>query len=116
MIDRDHNSAPFGETAGGRESRDLAAWRFEVGGDAYALLVWPDAGAARGLAGRLSLAEREVVQLIAAGLSNAGIAHRRCSSPRTVANQVASIFRKLRVHSRLELYALLARSARCDAK
>lgn len=116
MIDRDHNSAPSGKTAGGRESRDLVAWRFDVGGDAYALLVWPDAGAARRLTGRLSLAEREVVQLIATGSSNATIAQRRGSSPRTVANQVASIFRKLRVHSRLELYALLARSARSDAE
>jgi DNA-binding CsgD family transcriptional regulator len=30
-------------------------------------------------------------------------------SPRTVANQIASVFRKLGVHSRLELQAWLAR-------
>lgn len=59
--------------------------------------------------GRLTAAEGEVARLIAAGLSNAEIARRRGASPRTVANQAASIFRKLGVTSRLGLYSLLAR-------
>ncbi len=107
-MDRVHSPAPSGEAAERRQSRDLVAWRFDFGGDAYALLVWPDACAAEAFSG-LTPAEREVVQLIAAGLSNAEIAHRRHSSPRTVANQAGSIFRKLGVRSRLELYAFVAR-------
>lgn len=55
--------------------------------------------------GRLTPAEREVVLLLSAGLSNAAIARRRARSQRTVANQVASIFAKLGVSSRSELLA-----------
>ncbi len=39
------------------------------------------------------------------GCSNAEIARRRGRSPRTVANQVASILKKLGLHSRLEVVA-----------
>jgi len=56
----------------------------------------------------LTAAEREVVEAIAAGLSNAAIAERRRTSVRTVANQVASAFRKLGVRSRAQLVARLA--------
>ena len=42
---------------------------------------------------------------VLAGLANAAIARRRGTSARTVANQVASIFRKLGVQSRAELAA-----------
>jgi DNA-binding NarL/FixJ family response regulator len=51
----------------------------------------------------LTAAERQVALLAADGLSNAEIGLERRSSPRTVANQVASAFRKLRAHGRLEL-------------
>lgn len=51
----------------------------------------------------LSAAEHEVVSLAAAGLSNSKIAQRRNVSARTVANQIASAFRKLGVGSRFEL-------------
>jgi len=47
--------------------------------------------------------ERDVVRGVALGESNAEIARRRSSSPRTVANQLASIFGALRVRSRAEL-------------
>lgn len=53
----------------------------------------------------LTAAEREVVTLLLEHLSNAEIAERRGTSLRTVANQVASIFRKLGVQSRSELVA-----------
>jgi hypothetical protein len=43
------------------------------------------------------------------GKSNGEIAAARCTSVRTVANQVSSLFKKLRVHSRSQLVALLAR-------
>lgn len=54
---------------------------------------------------RLTAAEREVVAALLAGKSNAEIAKARETSTRTVANQVASIFRKLDVHSRAQLVA-----------
>lgn len=45
----------------------------------------------------------EVATLAAAGRSNVDIAQARKSSERTVANPMASILRKLRVRSRVEL-------------
>ncbi len=54
---------------------------------------------------RLTPAESEVVTLLLGGRSNREIADARGTTPRTIANQVASIFRKLGVHSRLELVA-----------
>jgi DNA-binding CsgD family transcriptional regulator len=56
----------------------------------------------------LSKAEREVIQLALRGLSNKTIAEvRRCSS-RTVANQLASVYRKLSVSGRRELHVRAA--------
>jgi DNA-binding CsgD family transcriptional regulator len=54
----------------------------------------------------LSRAEVEVVTHILAGHSNAEIAALRKRSPRTVANQISNIYRKLGVGSRLELVVL----------
>jgi DNA-binding CsgD family transcriptional regulator len=51
----------------------------------------------------LSPAESEVASLVMAGRSNAEIAAVRGTSVRTAANQVASLFRKLRIRSRLQL-------------
>jgi DNA-binding CsgD family transcriptional regulator len=55
----------------------------------------------------LSCAERTVVLDFLAGASRREIARSRGTSQRTVANQMASIFRKLRVGSRVELLAAL---------
>jgi DNA-binding CsgD family transcriptional regulator len=84
----------------------LTASRFDVGGDEYVLLEWPAATIIAPAC--LTLAERKVMELLLGGLSNAAIATARGSSPRTVANQVASIFQKLGVGSRAELFARLA--------
>lgn len=54
---------------------------------------------------RLTSAERDVVQRIAAGARNADIALARGTSARTVANQVASILRKLGVQCRADIVA-----------
>jgi DNA-binding NarL/FixJ family response regulator len=84
----------------------LTASRFQIGTDEYALLEWPlpepppPAG--------FTAAERGVLELLRAGLGNAQIAAARGTSPRTVANQIASIFRKLGVGSRSELFARLS--------
>lgn len=58
--------------------------------------------------GLLSQSESEVAELARLGLSNAAIAARRGVSPRTVANQLSSLFRKLGVQSRLELVLALS--------
>ncbi len=51
--------------------------------------------------------EQEILELLLRGHDNRSIAERRGTSPRTVANQIASIFRKLGVRSRAELMAKL---------
>jgi DNA-binding NarL/FixJ family response regulator len=87
---------------------------FEEGGDTYALLEWPahrgspDA-TPRSPSTRLPAAQREVLAMLLAGLSNDEIARRRGRSPRTVAHQVDAIFRRLEVESRAELLALATR-------
>lgn len=55
----------------------------------------------------LSPAEREVASLATRGHSDTEIAAARGASPRTVGNQLSAIYRKLGVHSRTELAALL---------
>jgi DNA-binding NarL/FixJ family response regulator len=51
----------------------------------------------------LTSAEKDVAGDILAGLPNGAIGKKRGSSVRTVVNQVASIFKKVGAHSRLEL-------------
>ena len=51
----------------------------------------------------LTVAERHVAGLVLDGLSNRTIAQVRGTSVRTVANQIASVFRKLNVTGRAEL-------------
>ena len=55
--------------------------------------------------GELPPAERAVALALLEGHTNASIARRRQTSERTVANQVASVFRRLGVSSRAELAA-----------
>jgi DNA-binding NarL/FixJ family response regulator len=56
----------------------------------------------------LTQAERQVVQGVLNGRSNAAIASARRTSCRTVANQLAAIYRKLGVSSRWELVVRLS--------
>lgn len=58
---------------------------------------------------RLTRCEAEVVRMVCDGSSNADIASRRGVSVRTVANQLAAVFRKLGVGSRSELLVLVHR-------
>lgn len=55
----------------------------------------------------LTKSERAVAEAIVAGDTSAKIARDRGTSERTIANQIASIFRKVGVHSRGELIARL---------
>jgi DNA-binding CsgD family transcriptional regulator len=64
------------------------------------------------LPAELAPAEREIARAILAGKPNAEIARERGTSPRTVANQVASIFRRLGVGSRAELVERLTAGSR----
>jgi DNA-binding NarL/FixJ family response regulator len=59
---------------------------------------------------RLTAAEREIVAGVLSGRSNAAIAQARRTSTRTVANQLAAIYRKLGVFSRWELAARAGRA------
>lgn len=58
----------------------------------------------------LTPAEREVAQAVLRGLSNEQVARLRGCRPRTVAAQLASIYRKLGITSRSELAALVGGS------
>jgi DNA-binding CsgD family transcriptional regulator len=55
----------------------------------------------------LSSTEAEIVLALLEGASHRQVARARGTAERTVANQVASIFRKLRVRSQLELFVAL---------
>ena len=55
----------------------------------------------------LTPSERDVARAVLANKSNADIADERGRSARTVANQIASLFRKLGIGSRAELAALI---------
>lgn len=88
-----------------RRRRDVEVFRFEVEGEQILVVSLPSA---RVEVDGLSAAEREVALDAARGLSNRAIARRRQRSERTVANQLASAFRKLNVYSRAELAARFA--------
>ncbi len=74
---------------------------FTAGGRRFAAIVLPLRAEAE--ARPLTPAEREVAELLRLGLTNAEIARRRGRSPRTVANQIASLMRKLSADSRLQV-------------
>jgi DNA-binding NarL/FixJ family response regulator len=85
------------------------AYPFSHGGVRYFVAVRPLEAEDKRLCS-LTAAQRAVLALLAQGLTNAEIATRRKTSPRTVANQVASLLRALGCASRAEL-ALLGRLA-----
>lgn len=84
----------------------LRSSRLRVDSEEYVVLSYPVVGPS--LPVSLSPSEREVALLVAHGLSNADIARARGVSRNTVANQIASLFRKLGVGSRLELARKIA--------
>lgn len=57
----------------------------------------------------LTPVEHEIVRALLDGLSNAEIATQRSRSIFTINKQIESVYRKLRVGSRCELFARLAR-------
>ncbi|HVH45133.1 MAG TPA: helix-turn-helix transcriptional regulator [Labilithrix sp.] len=83
----------------------VSAYRLDVPGDELVLFVWESEHATTPLAP----GEREVLQLVLDGYSNTEIAAVRGTSVRTIANQVASLLKKLGARSRYELIGRLAR-------
>ncbi|MBI3205666.1 MAG: helix-turn-helix transcriptional regulator [Myxococcales bacterium] len=79
----------------------LRSSRMSLGNQEYVVLSYP--APRRALPSTLTPAEREVALLVRRGLSNAEIARARGVALRTVANQIACLFRKLGVSSRVEL-------------
>jgi DNA-binding CsgD family transcriptional regulator len=83
----------------------------EVGGEPFVVLSLP---LDTWMPACLSPSEREVALAVLGGLSNVEIARRRGTSSRTVANQLASIYRKVGVSSRSGLTAHLLGSSLGD--
>jgi DNA-binding NarL/FixJ family response regulator len=83
----------------------LRATRFSLGSDELVVFSFPLTELS--FPSQLSAAEREVTRGMLEGRSNSAIAAKRGTSMRTVANQIASIFQKLRISSRAELAARL---------
>jgi DNA-binding CsgD family transcriptional regulator len=93
-----------------RPPTGLDGVRFEAVGGEMAVLSFPieEHDSREGALVSLTNAEHEVVLAVERGESNAEIARARGTSTRTVANQLARVFRKLGVASRAELVATSA--------
>lgn len=83
--------------------------RFGKGGR-FAIISWQLAPALEHAS--LTRAELEVALAAASGATNRAIASARRTSERTVANQLAAIYRKLSIASRGELAAVIAGTIR----
>lgn len=82
-------------------SGDIELRTYHVGAHEFAVISLPPLDL--DLFDELSGAERDVVTLVVDGWTNRAIAEERGVSSRTVANQLASVYRKLDVNSRTEL-------------
>ena len=93
---------------GFRMGKRADAWEMTIHGERVIVLSVP-AVAASTLP--LTKTEQHIAERAACGDTNAQIARARRTSTRTVANQLARIYQKLGVRSRVELAALLRRLA-----
>lgn len=94
------------DDAGGAEPEGaVRVSDFRVGIAEFVVASYPAARAS--VLANLSESEQSVALLASAGLRNRDIARRRASAERTVANQLAAVFRKLGIASRAELALLL---------
>jgi DNA-binding NarL/FixJ family response regulator len=69
----------------------------------------------RHLSPSLSVGELAVISMVVEGESHAEIARRRRTSVRTVANQIASVYKKLGVSGRMDLLQHMAARRECAA-
>ena len=90
-----------------RAKTETVLARFECGAETLMAIGLSSSGA-ENLAG-LTEAERAILPLVLAAKPHTEIAVERETSPRTVANQIASIYRKFRVSGRVELALQLAK-------
>ena len=81
------------------------AWEMTINGERVIVLSVPSVAASTLPA--LTQSEQHIAERAARGDSNAEIARNRKTSARTVANQLARIYQKLGVRSRVELAALM---------
>lgn len=79
---------------------------FRLGDEVYRYLV---VSSSRPELPDLTKAEREVVALVCEGYANGEVAKRRGTSVHTVCNQLAAVFDKVGVKSRVELVELVTR-------
>lgn len=91
-----------------RARRSLVLSDFELGGESLIALGYSEPTA--NVLSSLTPAERRVANALIEGSSHRGIALERGVSERTVASQIASIYRKLQVSGRRELTAMLSRT------
>ena len=110
MVSKGRQAGPERATVVLDAPPELAAYQCDEALKDFILLEYRSVAAIAAVP--LTGAEREVLDLLLLGLSNAEIAARRHRSGRTVANQVASLLAKHRVHGRAELFALLAHPQR----
>jgi DNA-binding CsgD family transcriptional regulator len=89
-----------------KDRSDVRAWRIRWGEEELAMITIPCLFESK-IEKLVTPAEMSVVRDVICGKSNADIAWSRGTSARTVANQLASIYRKLKLTSRQELIALL---------
>lgn len=107
--ERDIDAHPDPSVTGLSAPTDLEVHRFTLGAEEYVALSFPVQAGQQGesLARvQLTQSEREICLLVLEGHSNTEIGRRRGTSPRTIANQVAALYRKLGIGSRRELQAL----------
>jgi DNA-binding CsgD family transcriptional regulator len=95
---------------GGVPLRGVTVKSLDHRGRSFVLVIAPGIGELVTIP--LSKALRAVTELLIAGRSYAEIAQARGCSQRTVANQLATMFRRFEISGRGELLALLARSRR----
>ena len=94
---------------GGHRRSDARVYRCQIDGEQLLVLEIDLAAARSRAADVLTAAEHEVTAMVVDGASNAEVAARRGTSLRTVANQLASTYRKLGIASRQELVTALSR-------
>lgn len=88
--------------------RDLRVTHCTLEGEHLVILSHPAVTSPDETLAMLSQAEREVVSYILDGFTQAEVAMLRGTSPRTIAKQLESAYRRLGVSSRAELLVLIS--------
>jgi DNA-binding NarL/FixJ family response regulator len=108
-VDRRRPKSPSAALAAAEQAPSgLQVSQVVLGTERFAVLSFPLAPIS--LPESLSDAERAVARALLAGASNRQIAAARRTSVRTVANQMASLLRKLGARSRMEAIAAIHQS------